>query len=55
MALQQGAIVEELSAAALVIFVSDAVLMTVLSAMFVILASDCCATNGVARLRSPRS
>ena len=37
MALQQGAIVEELSAAALVIFVSDAVLMTVLSAMFVIL------------------
>ena len=41
--------------AALVIFVSDAVLMTVLSAMFVILASDCCATNGVARPRSPRS
>ena len=37
LALQQGAIVEELSAAALVIFVSDAVLMTVLSAMFVIL------------------
>lgn len=37
MALQQGAIVKELSAAALVIFVSDAVLMTVLSAMFVIL------------------
>lgn len=37
MALQQGMIAGELSTAALVIFIAEAVLMTVLSAMFVIL------------------